>query len=266
MRRIMLAIAPIMALAPLTALAGSLDQPVSEAPVTVLPAPTPVQAAPANALGFTLRGGLAVSPEYFGSDDYVVGPDLGFALDRLRFGPFDIGSDDPDFVSEGFGLRGSFRYIGEREAADVDGVAGLDDVDAALELGLGAGYDTRNFGVFADVRRGFGGHESYVAELGADAYFYPSDRLTLRAGPRALFAEDDYAQTYFGAPGFEARGGLISAGAEIGGVYEIDDRWGVDAAVTYERLMNDAADSPVTEDDEQFGARLGITRQLDFRF
>lgn len=219
-----------------------------------------------NAIGLTLRGGVATSPEYFGSDDHTVGPDLGFALDRLRLGPIDIGSDDPDFVSEGFGLRGSFRYIGARDAEDVDGVAGLTDLDPALELGLGAGYDTSDFGVFADIRRGFGGHESFVAEIGADIYSYPTERLTFRAGPRALFAEDDYAQTYFGAPGFRASGGLVSAGAEVGGVYEIGDRWGIDAAVTYERLMNDAADSPVTEDDDQFGARLGLTRQLDFRF
>ncbi|WP_432254887.1 MipA/OmpV family protein [Limimaricola sp. AA108-03] len=252
-----------IALAPLPAMAGALDQPVAD-PV-IVPAP-PAPAAPGRVLAFTLRGGVAVSPEYFGSDDYETGPDLGFALDRLRFGPLDIGNDDPDFVSTGFGLRGSFRYIGERDADDVDGMAGLDDVDAALELGLGAGYDTRNFGVFADVRRGFGGHESFVAELGADVYAYPTERLTLRAGPRALFAEDDYAQTYFGTPGFDADGGLISAGIEVGGIYAFSENWGLDGAVTYERLLNDAADSPITEDEEQLGARLGITRRIDFRF
>ncbi|WP_282025003.1 MipA/OmpV family protein [Limimaricola cinnabarinus] len=254
----------LLAASPLPAMAASLDQPPGESLIMTAPAPTPSD--PGRVLGFTLRGGLATSPEYFGSDEYEIGPDLGFALDRLRFGPFDIGSDDPDFVSTGFGLRGSLRYISERDAEDVDGVTGLDDVDAALELGLGVGYDTRDFGVFADLRRGFGGHESFVAELGADVYSYPSERLTLRAGPRALFAEDDYAQTYFGAPGFAADGGLISAGVEIGGIYEFSDDWGLDGAITYDRLMNDAADSPITEDDDQFGARLGITRQIDFRF
>ena len=257
MRRLLLA---ALALSPLPAMAGALDQPMVEP--MIVPAP----AAPGRALGFTLRGGLAASPTYFGSDEYEVGPDLGFALDRLRFGPFDIGNDDPGFVSTGFGLRGSFRYIGEREGSDVENVAGLDDIDAALELGLGASYDTESFGVFADVRRGFGGHESYVADLGADAYLRPSDRLTLRAGPRVLFGDDDYAQTYFGTPGYTADGGLISAGAELGAIYEFSDSWGLDGAVTYERLMNDAADSPISLDDDQFGARLGLTREVDFRF
>ncbi len=257
MRRLLLA---ALALAPLPAMAGALDQPMVEP--TIVPAPV----APDRVLAFTLRGGAAVSPTYFGSDEYEVGPDLGFALNRLRLGPLDIGNDDPNFVSTGFGLRGSFRYISEREGRDVENVAGLDDIDAALELGLGASYDTESFGVFADVRRGFGGHESYVAELGADAYLRPSDRLTLRAGPRALFADDDYAQTYFGTPGYTAEGGLISAGAEVGAVYQLNDSWGLDGAVTYEKLMGDAADSPISLDDDQFGARLGITREIDFRF
>ena len=36
--------------------------------------------------------------------------------------------------------------------------------------------------------------------------------------------------------------------------------------MTYERLMNDAADSPISLNDDQFGARLGLTREVDFRF
>ena len=260
MRRLTLLALP---LAPLPAMAGALDQP---APAPML-SPAPMAApAPGQVLAFTLRGGVAVAPEYFGSDEYETGPDIGFAIDRMRFGPFDIGSDDPDFVSTGFGLRGSFRYIGERDADDVENVAGLEDVDAALELGLGASYDTRAFGVFADLRRGFGGHESLVAELGADAYLRPTEALTLRAGPRALFADDDYAQTYFGTPGFTAEGGLISIGAEIGAIYALDDTWGIDAAIGYEQLQDDAADSPISIDDEQYTARIGLTRKFAFRF
>ncbi|EYD72725.1 MipA/OmpV family protein [Limimaricola hongkongensis] len=251
-----------LALAPMPAMAGALDQPVAAPVATVVPQP----AAPARRLAFTLRGGVKVSPEYFGAEDYETGPDFGFSIDRMRFGPFDIGSDDPDFISEGFGIRGAFRFIGERDADDVENVAGLDDIDAALEVGLGLSYDTRAFGVFADLRRGFGGHESFVAEIGADAYLRPNDALTLRAGPRALFAEDDYAQTYFGAPGFQADGGLISVGVEIGAIYAFDDTWGLDGAITYEQLQGDAADSPISLDDDQYTARIGLTRKVDFRF
>ncbi len=252
-----------LALAPLPAVAGSLAQPVAEPVVSTMPAPA---AAPSRAFAFTLRGGVAVSPEYFGSDNYEVGPDFGFSLNRLRFGPFDVGSDDPDFVKTGFGLRGSFRYIGERKGSDVENVAGLDDIDAAFELGLGISYDQPAFGVFADLRHGFGGHESLVAELGADAYLRPSDRLTLRAGPRMLIGSDDYADTYFSTPGFKADGGVISAGLEVGATYELSEKWGLDTAVAWDRFLNDAEGSPITVEDDQYTARLGLTREFDFRF
>ncbi|SDE41545.1 MipA/OmpV family protein [Limimaricola pyoseonensis] len=256
---------PLLAfvLAPVPAFAGSLAQPVVEPVVAPAAAPAP---APGRALAFTLRGGVGVSPEYFGSDDYEVGPDFGFALDRLRFGPFDIGNDDPDFVSTGFGLRGAFRYIGERDADDVENVAGLEDVDAALEVGVGVSYDQRAYGVFADLRHGFGGHEALVAELGMDLYARPSDRWLLSAGPRVLIGSDDYADTYFSTPGFEAEGGVISAGVEVGATYEVTEVWGIDAAATWERFVGDAEDSPITVEDDQYAARIGLTRKFDFRF
>ena len=128
------------------------------------------------------------------------------------------------------------------------------------------------------LRYGVVGHEAFVGELGADVFLRPSDRLTLRAGPRALFGDSDYAQTYFGvtaaeaaAPGstfaaFNAGGGLLSAGAELGAEYRINDNWGIDAAITYEQLRNDAAASPITVQDNNLSARIGITRRFSLGF
>ncbi len=262
-----------LGLSPAAALAGSLAEPVVEPVVVSVAAP---EVAPARAFAFTLRGGAAVSPAYFGSDEYELGPDFGFSLHRLRFGPFDIGSDDPNFVATGFGLRGSFRYIGERSASDYSELEGLEDVDAALELGLGVSYSQRNYELFGDLRYGVVGHESLVGELGADLILHPSDRLELRAGPRLLIGSDDYAATYFGVTAaeaaasdfaaYDAEGGLLSAGVELGATYALTDRWGLDGAVGWERLLNDAADSPITTEDDQFTARLGLTRRFDFAF
>ncbi|PYE85701.1 MipA/OmpV family protein [Pseudoroseicyclus aestuarii] len=261
-------------LMPMAASAGSLVQPVGE-PVIVGNAPV-AQARVGNTFGFTLRGGVATRPGYFGSDEYEVGPDLGFALERLRFGFFDIGNDDPGYIATGFGLRGSFRYVPERSADDYEELAGLEDIDATYELGLGVTYSQPLFEVFADLRYGIGGHESLVAELGADAILRVSDRLTLRAGPRVLLGSDDYASTYFGVTeaeaaasdyaAYDAEGGLLSAGVELQAAYMLTERWGIEGAVGYDRFLNDAEDSPITVEDEQFTARLGVTRRFDFRF
>lgn len=266
------ALAVCVATLPVAALAGDLGLPAADAPVV---APAPV-AQPD--LVFTLRGGAAVAPDYFGSDDYAVGPDFAFSLDHLRLGGFSIGSPDPHFEATGFAPRGSFRYIGERSASDSPELSGLNDVDASLEIGLGLGYNQRHYRAFADARYGVIGHESWVGELGADLILYPTDRSTLWVGPRVQIGSERYTATYFGVtaaeagasglPAFAPDGGVVSAGLELGMTYEINDRWGVEWAVTYDRLMGDAADSPITGlgSEDQFGARIGLTRRFSLDF
>ncbi|KIT15428.1 MipA/OmpV family protein [Jannaschia aquimarina] len=228
------------------------------------------------ALGFTLRTGVSSNPRYFGDNSSEVGADLGVALDYFRLGRLEFGSQDPYSYPEGFGITGSFRYIGKRDDDDSDELAGLDDVDASLELGAGLRYATRDWQVFGNVRYGVIGHESFVGELGADAFLRPSDRLTLRLGPRALFGSDEYVDTYFGVTPEEAAAsafdaydpdsGLVSTGVELGAGYRFNDTWGLDAAVRYERLRGDAADSPIVQDDDQVSARIGVTRRFTFGF
>lgn len=259
-------------------LSFGLDEPAVIAPAGVDPD------APGRgglALGFTLRGGIATAPEYFGAGSNEFKPDIGLSFSYLRlWGGREFGSQDFDAPRTGFGLRGSFRYVDSRDAADHPELAGLNDVDSSVELGLGVGYTGPWFKAYADLRYGVIGHESFVAEIGADAIYAASDRLTLRAGPRILWGSSDYNATYFGvtpaesaasggafAP-FQAGSGLVSAGVELGVEYRINDRWGIEGAVTWDRLMDDAEDSPITVqgDRDQFGARLGVTRRVSFGF
>ncbi|MEM9796086.1 MAG: MipA/OmpV family protein [Pseudomonadota bacterium] len=232
------------------------------------------------AIGFTLSGGLGAQPSYFGSGDTDYGPTGGFELNYLRLGRLEFGNPDPLFVPEGLGVTGSFRFIGERDDDDDPELEGLDDVDASLEVGVGLRYATRGYQVFGSVRYGVIGHEAFVGEVGGDIFLRPNDRWTLRAGPRILFGTDEYADTYFGVTpdeaaasvgesdfaAFDPDGGLISTGLELGAGYRINDRWGMDAAIRYERLQDDAADSPITTDDEQISASIGLTRRFTLGF
>lgn len=268
----MLRLTAFAALLALAAPAVAQEQAAGTGPVTLSTQGT------GPALGFTLRTGVATAPDYFGADGSEAAPDLGFELNYLRLGGFTFGNPDPLYQPEGFGVTGSFRYIGDRDVADNPELAGFNDVDAALELGVGLRYATSDYQVFGAVRYGVIGHEAWVGELGADVFVRTTDRLTLRAGPRAFFADSDYASTYFGvtaaeaaasAPAytqFNASGGLMSTGVELGAGYRINDRWGVDAAVSYDRLRNDAADSPISLDDSQVSARIGLTRRFTLGF
>jgi outer membrane protein len=242
---------------------------------TELIAPAPVTAERQPRMILTLRGGVAGSPEYFGSDEFTAGPDLGFRLDYLALSSGrSIGNLDPWAERTGLNFRGSFRYIGERETDDFDELAGLDNIDAAFEVGAAIIYGTENFSTFGEVRRGFGGHEGWVGEIGADVILRPTDRLRLSMGPRVFFGDDAYSDTYFGItpaessaalPAYDPDGGMVSAGVEFGARYRINDVWGLEGAVTYEKFTDDAADSPIVKQgsDEQWGVRFGVTRVVN---
>lgn len=225
---------------------------------------------------FTVRGGSAVTPNYFGSGDYSFGPDIGFRMNYTRLpGGRTLGSTDANDPRYGYRVHGSFRYVGERKTAEHPELAGLNDIDQSFELGLGLEYSSNRFDVFADLRYGIIGHQSLLGELGSDVKLHPSNRLTFSMGPRVLLGSDDYASTHFSVSAaetaagyaggaYDASGGILSAGIELGAIYRFSGNWGVDGAVTWSRFTGDAANSPIIEAGErdQYGVRIGITRRF----
>jgi outer membrane scaffolding protein for murein synthesis (MipA/OmpV family) len=288
-RKLAVRLAVAAMLVPSAALAqapASPSPPLPAAPSAPPPATKPGLLAAGGALDSrtpdlvaTLRAGVQVSPAYLGSDEYELGPDLAARLDYFRFpGGFEYGSSRTVGFRTGWGIQGSFRYLGERDSDDHDQIEGLDDVDWAAEAGLGVGYEQRNWRVFTDVRYGFIGHNAWVGEIGADGIAYPMEGLTLTLGPRLEFGDNRFADTYFGIsaeeaaasglPEFQADGGLLGAGLEFGARYLFNERWGVEGAAGWSRLLNDAADSPVTAtgSEDQYSVRVGITRRISLDF
>lgn len=258
-----------LALAPVPALAGD-AAPVQSEPVVTAPAN------PGPGLMFSLYGGVSVAPAYFGADETETGPALALRFHGLRLGSGrSFGSGDPWEPALGLGVRPALRFIAERDASAHDDLSGMADIDATVELGLGLGYTARNFAVFAEARRGFGGHEDWVGELGADLVARPVDGLRVTFGPRVFWGGDAYAATYFGVtaaeasalnPAFDARGGVLSAGLELGATYALNDTWGIDATLAWSRWRNDAADSPIVKNGREDDLRLSVGLVHVFRF
>jgi outer membrane protein len=231
----------------------------------------------ANAPGieFELGGGGAFGPRYEGSSDYLASPFPTFRLKRLTFtNGFEIGGGD----GTGLSFYPSFEFRGARKAADTPALTGITDVDAAVELGLGVSYTTQNIRVFTDLRGGVTGHSGLVGEIGADAILRPSDMLTVSAGPRASFAGNNYADTYFsvsaaeaiasGLPAFDAGPGFKSVGVEAALRYDFASNWAVESSASYDRLVGSAANSPITGvgSKDQFGFKLGLVRKFRIDF
>ncbi len=241
---------------------------------TALPA-----AAQDRSFNFALRAGVAAEPDYPGSDTYSAVPDLGFTFGSLNWGRANFGTDIGAIPSNGFGFRGALKIVGDRKVRDNPSLTGLNDISTAYELGIGAIYRQTNYEVFGDVRQGFGGHHGVTATLGADVILRPDDRWTITAGPRLNLGDSEYASRYFGvsaaeaalAPNFgafDADGGVLGLGFAVGATYQIDDKWALEYLVSYEKLQNDAADSPITGfgSDDQVTLRVGLSRAFTLRF
>ncbi|MFC3613664.1 MipA/OmpV family protein [Lutimaribacter marinistellae] len=231
---------------------------------------------------FTFLLGGESRPSYFGSGDnegiVKFSPNLlSLNLGQLQLGDeADAFDDDPNDFPLGLVLGASFRYIGDREAADHPELTGMQDLDAALEVGGKIGYAWPKVEAFADVRYGVTGHKSWVGELSAYYVARPADKFVLRFGPRLLFGTDRYTSTYFGVTpaeaaasafnAYNAGGGLVSAGVEMIGTYQISDRWWLEGRARWDKLQGDAASSPIVVDDEMLTVSLGLRRAfvLDF--
>ncbi len=235
-------------------------------------------AAQERSLNFGLGIGVVGQSAYPGSDDYEGSADLKFTFGNLTWGNVNIGAGVGNVPDNGVSLGGALRIIGSRDAADHPELAGLSDIDTAVELGLALNYQQTHWRAFGEVRQGFGGHEGVAGTLGADVIFRPTDRWTVTAGPRLNLGDSEYAGTYFGITGaeaagssfnaFDASGGALGAGIEIGATYQIDNYWSVEGLLSYEKLLNDAADSPITQlgSDDQLSLRIGLSRAFTLNF
>lgn len=229
-----------------------------------------------RSFNFALGGGVLATPEYLGSDQTETNFDLGLTFGALRWGSVDIGNGVRGVPDNGFSLGAAFRVIGNRTTTESPELAGLEDIDAALELGLGLTFQQTDWMAFGEVRKGVTGHSGVTGTLGADLIFRPSDRWLITAGPRVNFGNDEFANTYFGVStdstssfaAYDATGGALGAGVQVSGTYFIDDKWSLEGALSYEKLLGDAADSPITQNgsEDQWRVRLGLSRAFTLNF
>ncbi len=227
---------------------------------------------------FVIDLGLGVSagPRYDGSEDYLAQPVPVIGFSRLTVpGVGEFGGSSP---RRGGFVFPTFDYIGSRDEGDSRGLKGTDDVDWALALGVGAGYRFDWWRVFAQVDYGFNGYSGFRGQVGADVISAPAEQWTLSIGPRLSWAGGDYMDTYFGVSGSEARAsdgrldrysagsGLRALGVSSLGSYAINDRTFLLLNARYDRLVGDAADSPIVKagSANQFTFGAGLSYRFAF--
>lgn len=221
----------------------------------------------ANDLVLELGVGGMYEPRFEGSENYMLSPYPIIKLHYLRIpGVLETGNKTSTIF-----IRPAFRFLGKRDPSDDPIVRGLRPVDWAFEFGAAVGYETEHFMGFIEVRRGFNGHEGWVVDLGVDGIVHPTDRLTLKAGPRLSLADNEYMDTYFsvspvesvrtGYRVYDPSGGIKSIGVAGQAEYALTEEATLYLRATYDRLTGDAGDSPIVRagNRDMFGVGIGIS-------
>lgn len=214
----------------------------------------------------TIGAGAQALPQYPGADSYGINPLPIFGL-RRRGTPMPFQAPDDAF---GFGFLGrdsvvnfgpAVRFRTKRDESDVGAAVG--DVGFTVEAGGFVSLTpVRNFRLRAELRQGIGGHRGLVGNFGADFVLRDADTYIFSIGPRARWGDGDFQRAYFGVtpavagatglPAFAPNSGLYAVGAVAGLTYKLGRNWGLQTYVGYDRMIRDAADSPIVR---SFGSR-----------
>lgn len=258
----------------------------SAQPAFTLPAPPfdlPMLPSASGNWTATVGIGGEYRPDFQGSKNWMLLPIPIFSIRRAGSvadfrGPRDSGG----IALIDFGnLRAgpAAKFITARKSKDHSELSGLGDVKAAFELGGFVEYYAVDWlRLRGELRQGIGGHRGAVADVSADVIVPLIDRLTISAGPRFTWKSTKAIAPYFavdavqsmasGLPVFAAKGGAHSVGFGSQVTYRINPQWEVRAYVEYEKLLGDAANSPLVTlrgSSNQTTVGLGASYSFDFR-
>ena len=208
--------------------------------------------------------GPQISPSFPGADSYRLSPFID--ISRVRGDdvfPFEAPDESFGFTllqNGGFSAGPSLGFEGKRRARDA---GGLPRVKTSFEAGGFVQFQLAEaVRVRGEVRKGLTGHKGLVGEVSADYIMRDGDNWLVSVGPRLIIADNRYQDRYFSAApidaaaaglrSFNAKGGLQSAGATLGTLYQFTPAWGVQAYARYDRLVDNAGRSPVVR---AFGSR-----------
>lgn len=230
-----------------------------------------------DASDYRVRVGLGGQsrPEYISADKNEWAPlvDISVAKGNAMF-DFEAPDDNFDiklFSTGGFSFGPVANVQSGRKNSDVG--APLGKVKTTIEAGLFVQYQLSGaLRLRSEVRKGIGGHKGVVASFGADHVWRDGDKYVVSLGPRVLFSNARYQRAWFGIgpesalatglPGYRPDAGVHAVAMTGGATYAFNRAWGLFGYARYERLVSDAAKSPVVR---QFGARnqgsagLGVT-------
>jgi outer membrane protein len=238
------------------------------AAAAILAVTSPAAAQDDNDIRVRVGLGGQLEPKFIGSNDVEFGPlwDIDLARGTNLF-PFESPDDSFGirlFSKGGFTVGPAANIEWKRKESDVGAPVGK--VKTTVEVGGFAEYlPSETIRLRTDLRKGLGGHAGLVGSFGADRIWRDGDRYVFSIGPRVLFSDAKYQRAYFGVdsaaalasglPASSPSGGIHAVAAASGLSYQFSPKFGAFGFARYERLVGDAAKSPIVRD-------LGSRNQL----
>ena len=226
---------------------------------------------------FRLGAAGAYSPEYQGSDEYEfaalplveVEYKERFFLSPVR------GAGVFLFNDRTFQLGAAIGYSFGRDEDDSSDLDGLGDIDGGAVVNINAEYNLFEQEILPGLSFGAQFEHQFTGDdvgftLGADiGYRFPiTRRFFLRPSVNAVYASGEHMDAFFGVSSSQSAGsglaefnpssGIKLVGGTLGMFYQFTPNWGGQALLGYERLIGDAADSPIVKDEDQYQALLGL--------
>jgi outer membrane scaffolding protein for murein synthesis (MipA/OmpV family) len=154
-------------------------------------------------------------------------------------------------------------------------VSRLDEIGTAVDARVFAGYRFGPFTLSAAVIRDLGGSNGLTLDTGLAWHWQLSPRLLGSVGMNATAGNRQYLQTWFGVTPAEAavsglaqysvRSGMQSAGPNPFVNYALSTTWSLQAYLSDQRLLHEAANSPLVERRRLPTMFLGAVRHFGSR-
>lgn len=221
--------------------------------------------------------GIGAAPDYEGSEDYeaVVLPYARIAWgDQGHYVSLFGNQLRANLLSETWKLGPVLQYRPERDSVDNNRVKRMKDVDSTVEGGLFLGYESGPWWFDVEAVADLSDeHDGYLVTLSGGYTCTAQENLKLTTAVYTTYASDDYMETYFqidannvgrsGLPMYNADDGILKdVGISLTGDYSLNNAWSLLGIVSYTRLLSDAADSPIVDDEgdanQMFAAVFGI--------
>lgn len=226
----------------------------------------------------TLGLGVKVETSYPGGDQYRGVPfpviNLAKGKELYDFQSVDDSSSITLFDISGFSAGPAWSFNFGRDEDVASNLAGLGNVDPTFELGgFVQWFPVSWFRLRGEMRYGLGGFDGWVGDVGAD-FIAANGPWRFALGPRLAFGGNGYMEAFYGVTPFQSAvtgyfGNPIAPYQASGGI----ETWGVTAQVTrymgngftlgaygsYNRVVGDAADSPLTQSSNQFEAGMSLS-------